>query len=34
MKARDSEFDDGLGRNLDLLLRLGIETRASFPLLL
>ena len=23
----DSEFDDGLGRNLDLLLRLGIEAR-------
>ncbi len=30
----DSEFDDGLGGNLDLLLRLGIEARASFPFLL
>ena len=30
----DSEFDDGLGWNLDLLLRLGIEARASLPFLL
>ena len=30
----DSEFDDGLGRNLDLLLRLRIEARARLPLLL
>jgi hypothetical protein len=30
----DSEFDDGLGWNLDLLLCLGIEARASLPLLL
>jgi hypothetical protein len=30
----DSEFDDGLGWNLDLLLGLGIEARARFPLLL
>jgi len=30
----DSEFDDGLGWNLDLLLRLGIEAGASLPLLL
>ena len=30
----DSEFDDGLGRNLHLLFRLGIEARACFPLLL
>ena len=30
----DSEFDDGLGWNLDLLLRLGIEAHASLPLLL
>src|SRR5271166_4518647 len=30
----DSEFDDGLGWNLDLLLRLGIEADASLPLLL
>src|ERR1700751_2600545 len=30
----DSKFDDGLGWNLDLLLRLGIEARASLPLLL
>ena len=30
----DSEFDDGLGWNLDLLLRLGIEARACLPLLL
>src|SRR6266481_6185967 len=30
----DSEFDDGLGWNLDLLLRLGIEARTCFPLLL
>ena len=30
----DSEFDDGLGGNLDLLLRLGIEARACLPLLL
>ena len=30
----DSEFDDGLGGNLHLLLRLGIEARACFPLLL
>ena len=29
----DSEFDDGLGWNLDLLLRLGIEARARLPLL-
>ena len=30
----DSEFDDGLGWNLDLLLRLRIEAGASFPFLL
>jgi hypothetical protein len=30
----DSEFDDGLGRNLDLLLRLRIEADASLPFLL
>ena len=30
----DSEFDYGLGWNLDLLLRFGIEARARFPLLL
>ena len=30
----DSEFDDGLGWNLDLLLRLGIKADASLPLLL
>jgi hypothetical protein len=30
----DSEFDDGLGWNLDLLLCLGIEARTCFPLLL
>ena len=30
----DSEFNDGLGWNLDLLLRLWIEARACFPLLL
>ena len=30
----DSEFDYGLGWNFDLLLRLGIETRAGLPLLL
>jgi hypothetical protein len=30
----DSKFDDGLGRNLDLLLRLGIEAGASLPFLL
>ena len=30
----DSEFDDSLGWNLDLLLRLGIEAGASLPLLL
>ena len=30
----DSEFDDGLGWNLDLLLRLRIEADASLPLLL
>lgn len=30
----DSEFDDSLGRNPDLLLSFGIEARASFPLLL
>jgi hypothetical protein len=30
----DSEFDDSLGWNLDLLLRLWIEARACFPLLL
>jgi hypothetical protein len=30
----DSEFDHGLGWNLDLLLGLGIEARARFPLLL
>ena len=29
----DSEFDDGLGWNLDLLLRLGIEARTCLPLL-
>jgi hypothetical protein len=28
------KFDDGLGWNLDLLLRLWIKTRARFPLLL
>ena len=30
----DSEFDNGLGRNLYLLLRLRIEADASLPLLL
>src|SRR5271166_3432103 len=30
----DSEFDDGLGWNLDLLLRLWIEASTCFPLLL
>ena len=30
----NTKFDDGLGWNLDLLLRLWIETRARFPLLL
>ena len=30
----DSEFDDGLGWNLDLLLRLWIEACTCFPLLL
>jgi hypothetical protein len=30
----DSEFDDGLGWNLDLLLRLWIEASTRFPLLL
>jgi hypothetical protein len=30
----DSEFDDGLGWDLNLLLRLGIEAGASLPLLL
>ena len=30
----DSEFDDGLGWNLDLLLRFGIDANASLPLLL
>jgi hypothetical protein len=30
----DSKFDDGLGRNLDLLFRLGIEAGASLPFLL
>src|SRR5260370_21551482 len=30
----DSEFDDGLGWNLDLLLRLRIEAGASLPFLL
>jgi hypothetical protein len=30
----NSEFDDGLRRNLYLLLRPGIEARACFPLLL
>src|SRR5271157_2871316 len=30
----DSEFDDGLGWNLDLLLRLGIKACTCFPLLL
>src|SRR5208282_1652 len=30
----DSEFDDGLSWNLDLLLRLWIEAGASLPLLL
>jgi hypothetical protein len=30
----DSKFHDGLGWNLDLLLRLRIETDASLPLLL
>ena len=29
----NSEFDDGLGRNLDLLLRLGIKARARLSLL-
>jgi hypothetical protein len=31
---RDSEFDDSLGWNLDLLLGLGIEAHARFPLML
>jgi hypothetical protein len=30
----NTKFDDGLGWNLDLLLRLWIETLARFPLLL
>ena len=30
----DSEFDYGLGWNLDLLLRFGIEARACLPFLL
>jgi hypothetical protein len=30
----NTKFDNGLGWNLDLLLRLGIKTRARFPLLL
>ncbi len=30
----DSEFDDSLGWNLDLLHRFGIDARACFPLLL
>jgi hypothetical protein len=30
----NTKFDDGLGWNLDLLLRLWIKTRARFPLLL
>ena len=30
----DAEFDDGLGWNLDLLLRLGIKACTCFPLLL
>jgi hypothetical protein len=30
----DSEFDDGLGWNLDFLLRFRIEARTRFPLLL
>ena len=31
---RDPEFNDGLGRDLDLLLRLGIDAGSRFPLLL
>ena len=30
----DSEFENGFGRNPDLLLRLGIKARARFSLLL
>jgi hypothetical protein len=30
----NTKFDDGLGWNLDLLLRLWIKTRARFPFLL
>jgi hypothetical protein len=30
----DSEFDDGLGWNFDLLLRLGIKARTCLSLLL
>ena len=33
-RLSDSEFDDGFGWNLDLLLRLRIKARARFPLLL
>jgi hypothetical protein len=33
-RLRDSEFDNGLGRNLDLLLRLGIKARARLSFLL
>ena len=33
-RLRDSEFDDGLRWNLDLLLRFWIKTRACLPLLL
>jgi hypothetical protein len=33
-RLSDSEFDDGLGWNLDLLLRLRINADASLPLLL
>ena len=29
----DSEFDDRLGWNSELMLRLGVEARARFPLL-
>jgi hypothetical protein len=33
-RLRNPEFNDGLGRNLDLLLRLGIDAGSRFPLLL
>ena len=33
-RLRDSEFDDGLGWDLDFLLCLGIEASTCFPLLL